>query len=268
MFSLQAVAQDLSIEEKIVIKACSYLDSIDNYSVLQDSLQGSITTAMATVMSSGTDDERKLLSNVLTIRTLLKNAVEELPLYCPNVRRLIIEHKTEKFYKRSNISQANEHFDIGNEFMKNGKFKNAVKEFKKAIKIDPNFVYAIDHLAISYRQQNKYKKAVKVYKESLEIFPEANIALMNLAVCYSLLNEEEKAIKCYEDLKYYHPNNPEGYFGLAKLSFLKKEYEKALDNIFIAHKLYVASNSEYLTDSKKLISYLYSQLSKEDKLEL
>ena len=267
-FAMATITQGQTLTEKIAQNACEYLDSIDNFQVLQDSIQPSITAAMAEVMMEGTPEERKLIGTVEGIRGTLKESFEILPSYCYNVRRLVIEDKKSRFYKRSDNQQANVHFDKGNDFMENGDYKNAIKEFKSAVKSDNNFVYAIDHLAISYRHLENYKTAIKYYKQSLDIFPEGDVALLNIAVSYSFLEDDENSIKNYSQLKFLYPDNPEGYFGLAKMYFIKGDYENALDNIFIAHRIYVNTNSNYVKDSKQLMSLMFSKLKELNKMDL
>jgi tetratricopeptide (TPR) repeat protein len=266
--TLISILQAQTVAEKIAINACGYLDSIDNLKVLQDSIQPSIIAAAVNVMTNGNDDERKLLGTVEGIRGTLKQAFEILPNYCHNVRKLIIEDKKSKFYKRSSNKQANEYFDSGNNYMGKDEYKNAVKAFKSALNLDNNFVYAIDNLAIAYRRQEDYKTAIKYYKKSLEIFPEGDVALLNIAVSYSLVNDDENSIKYYKQLKYLYPNDPEGYFGLAKMLFIKADYEVALDNIFIAHRIYTEKKSDYIKDSEQLMGIIYSKLKELNKTEL
>lgn len=267
-FALVTITQGQTLTEKIVLNACEYLDSIDNFQVLQDSIQPSITAAMAKVMTEGNPEEMKLLGTVEGIRGTLKESFEMLPSYCYNVRRLIIEDKKNRFYKRSDNQQANFHFDKGNDFMESGDYKNAIKEFESAVKFDNNLVYAIDNLAISYRHLENYKTAIKYYNQSLDIFPEGDVALLNIAVSYSFLEDDENSIKSYSKLKFLYPDDPEGYFGLAKMYFIKGDYENALDNIFIAHKIYVNNNSDYVKDSEQLMSLMFSKLKDLNKMDL
>ena len=260
--------QGQTLSEKIAMNACEYLDSIDDFKLLQDSIRPSLTAAMVKVMDEGTLEERKQMNTVEGVRGAFNGAYDLLPSYCYNVRRLIIEDKKDKYYKKSDNQKANEHFENGNDFMDNGNYKNAVKEFKSAIKLDKNFVYAIDHLAISYRRQENYKSAIKFYTKSLEIFPEGDIALLNLAASYSFIQDYINSIKSYDQLKFFYPNNPEGYFGLARMLFITEDYENALDNLFHAHRIYVDSNSEYVKDSEKLMSIVFDILIESNKSDL
>jgi tetratricopeptide (TPR) repeat protein len=268
IFSSLTSLQGQTLSEKIALLACERLDSIDNFKTLQDSIQSSITAAMATVMMKGTLEERKQIGTVEGIRGTLKEAFEILPSHCYNVRRLIIESKRKIFYKESENLKANVHFDKGNEYMEKEDYKSARKEFESAIKLDEKFVYAFDHLAISYRRQNNYKSAITYYNKSLDIFPEGDVALLNIAVCYSFLSDKENTMKFYNQMKYLYPDNPEGYYGAAKFLFTNADYENALENLFISHRIYSESKSELVNDSQKLIELFYSKLKELNQLDL
>jgi len=265
---LTTATQGQNLAEKIAIKACSYLDSIDNFKVLQDSIDPSITSATVIVIMEERSEEAKVIGSVEGIRETLKAAYEYLPSHCYNVRRLIIKDKKRKFYKRSASYDANKHYDKGNELMEAGDYKNAIKEFKSAVKCDNNFVYAIDHIAICYRRMGEYNTAIKYYKQSLEIFPEGDVAILNIAVSYSLIEDDNNSVKSYTSLKFLYPDDPEGYFGLGKILFLKGDYENALDNLFTAHRMYVDSKSDYIKDSKLLLDYMTKKLKEENRYDI
>lgn len=260
--------QGQTLSKKIALIACERLDSIDNFKSLQDSIQPSITAAMATVMMKGTLEERKQMGTVEGIRETLKEAFEILPKCCYNVRRLIIEDRRKVFYKESDNFKANIHFNKGNEYMQKEDYKSARKEFKSAIKLDEKFVYAFDHLAISYRRRNNYKSAITYYKKSLDIFPEGDVALLNIAVCYSFLSDKENTMKHYNQMKYLYPNDPEGYYGAAKFLFTNADYENALENLFVSHRMYSESKSEFANDTQKLIELFYSKLKELNRLDM
>jgi tetratricopeptide (TPR) repeat protein len=123
-------------------------------------------------------------------------------------------------------------------------------------------------LAISYRRQNNYKSAIVYYKKSLDIFPEGDVALLNIAVCYSFLLDKANTMKYYNQIKYLYPDNPEGYYGAAKVLFINADYESALDNLFISHRIYSENKSALSNDSQKLIELFYSKLKELNQLDL
>jgi tetratricopeptide (TPR) repeat protein len=257
-----------SLTEKIASKACEYLESVDDFQVLQDSIQPSIVAAMSEIMVNGTAQERELISTSGGIKEILRESLEILPSYCNNVRSLILEDKKNTFYRRSENPQANSHFDKGNELMEKGNFKKAIKQFESAVEYDSNFVFAIDHLAISHRRLEEFTTAITYYKQSLDIYPEGDLALMNLAVLYSFLEDYDKSIENYALLKDLYPDNPEGYFGLARVYLLTEDFENSLDNLFISYIMYSASNSPYLKDAEQLLSKIYGRLQELNKTDI
>lgn len=266
LLTTSITAQTLS--EKVAIKACDCLDSLETLEQIEDSIKNCISKAMALVMIESSPDEKNILNTVEGVTCVFKEVKEMLPSYCYNVRRLIIEEKKQQFYKPSVHQTANEHYKIGNDFMNKGDYTNAIQEFEKAIKVDPNFIYAYDHLAISYRRQEKYKEAIEYYLKSLEIFPEGDVALLNIAVAYSFLEDYDNSLKYYNSLKFLYEYNPEGYFGVGKILFIQSDYKNALENILIAHLIYAETNSDYIKDSELLIGLIYSELKNQGKIDL
>ena len=260
--------QGQNIPEKIAENACKYLKNINDLNILNDSIRGSLTKSMIEIMKDFTSEEQSKMITVEDIRGTIHQAYKVLPGLCYNVRKLIIENKKSEFYIPSAISKANLHFERGNNYLQIEDYKKAIKEFKSAIKIDPNFIFAIDHLAIAYRKQKNYTRAIKYYKKSLEIFPEGNLALLNIAVCYTNIKDDTNAIDTYQKLKFLYPNDPEGYFGLAKLLSIQEDFENALDNLFVAHRMYIEPNSEYKKDSQKLLDFINARLEKLGKSKL
>lgn len=257
-----------TFSEKITLKTCECLDTLTTIKQIDDNLKICTSKAMAQVMDASTQEEKSALSTVEGIKSVFQKVNELIPSYCYNVRRLIIEEKNTQFDKLSSFSQANEHYFRGSDFMNKADFVNSIKEFKKAIKIDKDFVFAYDNLAISFRKQENYKKAIKYYKKSLEIFPEGNVALLNIAVAYSNLKDYDNSLKYYKELIYLYQDDPEGYLGAGRMQFIKYDYANALENIFIAHRMYVETNSEYTDESEQLIGIMYSELKDIGKIDL
>jgi tetratricopeptide (TPR) repeat protein len=73
---------------------------------------------------------------------------------------------------------------------------------------------------------------------------------------------------CYDKLAYFYPEDPEGYFGIGKVYVLSEQYEKAIDYVFIAHRLYTLSGSEYISDTENLAITIYNKLKEQNKTEL
>jgi len=250
-------------EEIIADKACENLQNLTSYEHIDDSIKAHIIKA--TTQHYFSNKKNDLPPKAFTVEAITErflNTHSALIKRCPSVRALIIQRKSDQFYTSSKNEKANTFFETGNTYLQQNKYKDATKAFKKSIKLDPEFVYAHDHLAITYRKQDLFKKAIGTYNKSLKIFPEGNLALLNLAAIYTLQGKEDKAQDTFLKLRYLYPKDPEGYFGLAKLLILKRQFKEALHNLCSAHLFYAENDSPYLKDSEFLMQIVHSEMDK------
>jgi Tfp pilus assembly protein PilF len=78
--------------------------------------------------------------------------------------------------------KANAHFEKGLKLQEAGNFKEASKNFKKAVRIDGSYAEAWSNLGYTYRKQGYFNKAVKAYKKAIKLSP-------NLAEAHEYLGE-------------------------------------------------------------------------------
>jgi len=136
-------------------------------------------------------------------------------------------------------------YSKGLETFKNEDYAASIPWYEKAVKIDPEFVFAWDNLGISYRRTGKLDKAEAAYKSSL------------------------KAIKCYNEMQKYYPDDAEVYYGLALVYINnKKDWETGLDNMCKAYNIYAKEKSAYRSDAEKVINSIYTQMKKDNKEEV
>ena len=259
-------AQDFG--QKVAVEICHCVGSVDNLDSLEAKLDSCAYEALETVFDNASEEMQELYSTDEAIEETMNKAMEMLLSECPDLRKLIIKDRKEQYCRMSDSETANNYYESGNQAYEKKDFKGAIKLYSKALKKDPEFIYAIDNTGLAYRQLEENKKAVKYYRRSLDIYPEGSFALQNLGVAYTYLNQLSDAMECYEKLTYFYPEDPEGYFGIGKVYVISEQYEKAIDYIFIAHKLYTSSNSEYAKDTEKLSLTIYNKLKEQNKLEL
>ena len=157
-------------------------------------------------------------------------------------------------------------YSKGTDELKKDNFKKAIEYFEKALKIDPEFVFAWDNLGVSYRNLDNYDKAIESYEKSLEIDPKGITPLQNIAVVYQYKKEYQKAIISYQKLAEIDSNNPEIYYGIGQIYALYlNDYEKGLDNMCKAYNMYIEQKSPYRTDAEKVINLIYSEMKKQGK---
>lgn len=205
-------------------------------------------------------DSEKYRENYNSIeRSLMKN--------CSSLKKAIniAESKSEKLSKND---KALEFYNMAISASKKEDWKETIKNYENAVKIDPEFTYAWDNLGITYRKVGDYDKALEAYKKSLEVDPKGKMALQNIPIAYIYKKEYQKAIDAYKDLDKMYPEDPEVYYGMGNIYFSAlKENEKALDYMAKALRIYDNQKSPYRTDAETMISYIYKKMQEEGKLE-
>jgi len=91
-----------------------------------------------------------------------------------------------------------DHIDKGNSYCDLNKYEAGIKEYKQALKLDPNNVYARTNLGLTYLKQQKYCEAVNELEKAIEVNPAYAFAHLSLAIIYEdYFFEIEKAVKHY-----------------------------------------------------------------------
>lgn len=257
-----------TLAEKLATMVCDCLGAPEELSQLEESLDSCKSLSLAALMEGGTEDDWLILGSVNGITGLSSEVDELLVSVCYPVRRVIVKEKEAIYYVESASEKANAYYTSGNGYLEKGHYAMAAKEFRKAVKADRDFVFAWDHLAVSWRRQEDFKKAIRYYKKSLEIFPEGKVALQNIAVIYAILEDYPSALAYYRTLIFLYEDDPEGYFGAGKIAFIMEDYEMGLSYMFIAHRMYAVAGSDYIRDSEELIGIMYRELRDKGQLEL
>ncbi len=92
----------------------------------------------------------------------------------------------------------NDYINRGNSYCDLNKYEAGIKEYKQALKLDPNNVYARTNLGLTYLKQQKYCEAVNELEKAIEVNPTYAFAHLSLAIIYEdYFFETEKAVKHY-----------------------------------------------------------------------
>lgn len=188
---------------------------------------------------------------------------------CPSLKTKAAINDKQHSKSYSKNQEALDLFSQGVQETKNGNLAESARLYEAALKIDPEFSFCWDNLGITYRKLGEYDRAIAAYEKSLEVDPQGTMPLQNLGSVYEHQKQYEKAINAYERLAKVDKDNPEVYYGIGRVSavFLN-DYEKGLDNMCKAYKIYVQQGSPYRTDAENVIQQIYSEmkkLGKEDK---
>lgn len=99
------------------------------------------------------------------------------------------------------LSLAQAYFYIGFSYRNLGMLKEAEVSFKEAARVDPANSEAYEYLGIVYTEQGKLKEAVEALREAIQIAPDSVEAHYNLGVTYSRLwNSGKSDVKVQNEL--------------------------------------------------------------------
>lgn len=111
------------------------------------------------------------------------------------------------------IGASDEHNSRGIELADRGWLEEAIKEFQKAIDLDPASAHAHDNLATVYMEKKQFEKALGEYLKALSLEPDSPTAHYNLA-CFLSTHAAEMAVDEYKTAIELDPEYPDAHLNL------------------------------------------------------
>lgn len=168
------------------------------------------------------------------IEDLKKNLVKKLEKISQANKKTIIPKKT---IKKAIVKKPDSVYSLlqkAFKYQKKQQYSNAIKMYKKVLKINPKKDIAYYNLGIIYGNQKKYELAIDAYKKSLDINPNRNITFTNIFEIQLITNKnfDETIVKIYQD---YNKNKKISLIKYAMLDILRdvkqhKNIDKKLHN--------------------------------------
>ena len=140
-------------------------------------------------------------------------------------------------------------------------FDNAIKSYKKAIKINPDFAEAYYNMAIAQKVIGEFEEAIKSYKKALKIKPNYFEAHYNLGNILSEKGDKKAAIDSYEFALQIKPGSAMVYNNMGNI--LKDgngDFKEALDS----YKKALEIEPEYFEAQQNLIALMTCFVPQED----
>src|SRR5437763_1277206 len=136
---------------------------------------------------------------------------------------------------RDKTVKSDEHNARGIELADRGWLEEAIKEFRKAIDLDPEAAHAHDNLATVYSEKKLFVQALEEYLTALKLEPDSATAHYNLA-CFLATHAHEMAIEQYKEAIELDPEYPDAHLNLGmtyadmeKREEAKAEFKAAID---------------------------------------
>ncbi len=250
-------AAQLATEVSVCIE--SQVNSYEMLIQMAESLENPGENTTITVSSQGSEQFKKYYYK---LETALADS-------CRSMSLVIASSNEETENSLSKDPKAIKYYEEGVEYMKEGEYKKAIKNFKKAVDTDSMFAFAWDNLGVCNRKAGNLDEALAAYKQSLKINPFGKLPLQNIPIVYAYKKEYDKAIQEYQHLANVYPDDPEIYYGIGNIFIsYKQEYEEGLKNMCKAYNIYIKLKSPYRVDAEKQINYIYSKMKEAGKEKL
>ncbi|MCP4438699.1 MAG: tetratricopeptide repeat protein [Aureispira sp.] len=117
------------------------------------------------------------------------------------------------------------------DYMVAADYKNAIKLFKKSLKIKPDYVGSITDCALCYSRLGDSKKAVELYTEAIDHYSEDAALFNDRAWEYIQMKELDRA---YHDIHRAMDLEPESVVSMITLGdyyFAKEEFDEAIETM-------------------------------------
>jgi tetratricopeptide (TPR) repeat protein len=107
---------------------------------------------------------------------------------------------------------AKEYYELGSLYLDKKLFRQALLLLQKALKaekqVEPeNQALIYNALGFAYFSQEQYDLAIRNYKEAIKLYPQYIVALNNLANVYEKKQLTNQALETYKQTLQYEPNN-------------------------------------------------------------
>ncbi|MCP2518817.1 tetratricopeptide repeat protein [Candidatus Aminicenantes bacterium AC-335-A11] len=163
-----------------------------------------------------------------------------------------IEEYKKLLEKRPEFYQIN--INIGNAYMKKEDYETAISYFQKVLEKDPKNAEALISSGNCYVELKDYKKAIEIFKQIDKEDINDPVVLYNIGTIFYNNGEIDKAIEYYEQSIIVKKDFVDSYYQLGLAYLSKGNNEKALENF--NKYLEIDSTSDKAEQVKKFIEYL------------
>jgi type IV pilus assembly protein PilF len=138
------------------------------------------------------------------------------------------------------LQEAENHYEYGLLYLRNGKYNLAFGEFQKARELSAKDARIYNGLGLTYYFQAKFPEAIKEYQRAIELAPGDPEAYNNMAA--ALLGKKEEwtkviryadkalSISSYATPEYAHFNKGVAYYHLKEYEKAQAEFETSLES--------------------------------------
>lgn len=130
----------------------------------------------------------------------------------------------------TNLPEAQAHFDQAANDIGSKRYGSAIQHYQAALKLDPSFLNALDHMALAYRQNEQIDSAFHYFRLSTATNPNGLMAHQELASLYASQKDYRNALLEYQEVLRIDPENPDAYLGISKSLFMLENFTGAIES--------------------------------------
>jgi serine/threonine protein kinase/tetratricopeptide (TPR) repeat protein len=119
-------------------------------------------------------------------------------------------------------------YSLGTFYWGREDFDNAIKEFNRALELDPNYGEVHNYLGSTYDRMGDFSKAIEHLKKYVELNPGDANPVDSLAAGYFWMGNLDEAIATYKDALEIKPDFYMSFSGIGYIYALKEEYAEAM----------------------------------------
>uniref|UniRef100_A0A3Q2EJY5 dolichyl-phosphate-mannose--protein mannosyltransferase n=1 Tax=Cyprinodon variegatus TaxID=28743 RepID=A0A3Q2EJY5_CYPVA len=109
------------------------------------------------------------------------------------------------------------HYNVGKNLADGGNTSAAVKYYREAVRLHPNYVHAMNNLGNILKEKNELTEAEELLSKAVSVQPDFAAAWMNLGIVQNSLRKFEAAEQSYWNAIRYRRKYPDCYYNLGRL---------------------------------------------------
>jgi tetratricopeptide (TPR) repeat protein len=161
----------------------------------------------------------------------LKGIARQLERYekiAPSIRN-ILSRPLEQKRQEENPLGPDDYFSRGCAYDRLSLFREATKEYRQSLTLNPNLLEAYVNLGTDYYKVGQYDEAVDAYKQAIKRQPDSALLYNKLGSLYVLQRKYPMAIDAFKKAISIDPNDADAHFNLGIAYFLNGNSDAAFD---------------------------------------
>jgi len=184
------------------------LNEIDKRKFLLDTFSGELLSEDELRTLRSASEDIILTDNFAPVDNLLKET------FCMQGERMI----------------CNRVMRLGEKFIEERDLEKAISQFKKTLRIDPDFAEAYSNIGSLNAWQKRYGEAIEYYRKALDIEPRFKPAMIGLASALDRKGKIKEAMQMYYKVLEIDPNLASVYVSLGNVLFNEGKIDEAINN--------------------------------------